>query len=64
MNWKEALRRWRAQPEEERQRRRRVGIPRTVAHSMAFDGERVDLALLAVRHARRTILPGRPNRKL
>jgi uncharacterized protein with von Willebrand factor type A (vWA) domain len=64
MGWKEAIRQWRALPEEERQRRRRASIPRKVARSMAFEGEPVDLALLEPRHARRRILPGRPNWKL
>jgi hypothetical protein len=63
MDWNEAIRQWRALPEAEQQRRRAT-IPRKVARSMAFEGEPVDLALLEARHARRTMLPGRPNRKL
>lgn len=52
MNWKEAIRQWRALSEEEKQRRRWVSIPRHVARSFAFAGEPVDLAMLEAEHAR------------
>lgn len=48
----ECLERWRALPEEERLRRRWRSIPRSVADSMAFEGEPVDLAWLEERHRR------------
>jgi hypothetical protein len=48
----ECLERWRALPEEERFRRRWQSIPRSVADSMAFEGEPVDLAWLEELHRR------------
>ena len=41
-NWEEAIRKWRALPEEERRRRHLEAIPRHVANSMAMSGEPVD----------------------
>jgi hypothetical protein len=52
MDWKEAIRQWRALPEEEKLRRRLESIPRQVAQSFAFEGEPVDLAMLEAEHAR------------
>ena len=48
----ECLERWRALTEEERLRRRWQSIPRSVADSMAFEGEPVDLAWLEELHRR------------
>ncbi len=39
--WDEMIRRWRALPLEERQRRHLESIPRHVANSMAMEGEPV-----------------------
>lgn len=52
MDWKEAIRQWRALPEEEKRRRRLESLPRKVARSCAFEGEPVDLALLEAELAR------------
>lgn len=62
MDWKEAIRQWRALPEEEKQRRRWASIPRHVARSFAFEGEPVDLAMLEAEHARHPMpaVPPRP----
>jgi hypothetical protein len=64
MEWKEAIREWRALPEEEQQRRRRASIPRKVARSMAFEGEPVDLGELDAWHARRAMLSERPKQEV
>lgn len=55
MDWKEAIRQWRALPEEEKHRRRWESIPRRVAASFAFSGEPVDLAMLEAEHAKRAM---------
>jgi len=52
ITWQEAIRQWRALPEEEKHRRRWASIPRSVARSMAFAGEPVDLAKLEAEHVR------------
>lgn len=52
MDWKEAIRQWRALPEQEKLRRRWESIPRSVARSFAFSDEPVDLAMLEAEHAR------------
>lgn len=41
MDWREAIRRWRALSPEEQLRRRLEAAPRSVARSMAFEGEPV-----------------------
>jgi hypothetical protein len=65
MDWKEAIREWRALPEEEQQqRRRRASIPRKVARSMAFEGVPVDLGELDAWHARRAMLPVRQKQEV
>lgn len=61
MDWKEAIRQWRALPEEERQRLRRESIPGKVARSFAFEGEPVVLAMLEAELARHPIPPVRAN---
>lgn len=53
MDWNEAIRLWRALPEEEQRRRRLASIPLKVVRSCAFEGEPVDLAMLEAEHARR-----------
>lgn len=58
MDWKEAIRRWRALPPEERLRREWESIPENVATSMAFAGEPVDLDVLKETHATRPLPPG------
>lgn len=45
-DWKQAIREWRALPEEEQWRLRIANLPRKVARSCAFEGEPVDLAML------------------
>lgn len=55
MDWKEAIRQWRALTEEERQRLRRESIPGKVARSFAFEGEPVDLAMLEAELARYSV---------
>lgn len=57
MDWKEAIRQWRALPEEEKQRVRRQNLPGKVARSFAFAGEPVDLAMLEAEHARHPMPP-------
>jgi hypothetical protein len=52
MDWIEAIRQWRALPEEEKLRRRLESIPRQVAQSFAFEGEPVELAEVEAEHAR------------
>lgn len=52
MDWKEAIRQWRALLEEEQRRRRRENLPRKVPRSMAFEGEPVDQAMLEAELAR------------
>ncbi|HEB79615.1 MAG TPA: type I-U CRISPR-associated protein Cas5/Cas6 [Rhodospirillales bacterium] len=44
--WKQAILEWRALPEEERHRRRVLGLPRKVARSMALEGEPVSAEML------------------
>jgi hypothetical protein len=61
-DWKEAIRLWRALPEEEKARRRWARIPLNVAQSMAFEGEPVDLAVLEAQHALRPMPPVRPRK--
>jgi len=46
MDWKQAIKRWRALPDEEKVRARRSRIPLNVAESMAFEGEPVELTAL------------------
>lgn len=53
MDWQEAIRQWRALPEEEQRRLRLENLPRKVARSFAFEGEPVDLAMLEAELARR-----------
>ena len=53
----EIIRRWRALPEAEKHRRRWASIPRSVARSMALEGEPVDQAMLEAEHARRPMPP-------
>ncbi len=53
MDWKQAIKRWRALPLEEQARIRRGRIPLNVAESMAFEGELVDLRMLETEHVRR-----------
>ncbi len=53
MDWIEAIRHWRALPEEEKLRRRWEAIPRSAARSFAFEGEAVELELLEAEHAGR-----------
>lgn len=53
----EAVRQWGALPEDEKLRRCWASIPRSVAPSMAFAGEPVDLAMLEAAHARRPMPP-------
>jgi hypothetical protein len=57
MGWKERIHQWRALPEAEKHRRRWKNIPRSVAESMAFEQEPVDLAMLEAEHARRPMSP-------
>lgn len=57
MDWKEAIRAWRALSPEVRLRREWDQIPENVAASMAFEGEPVDLEQLRADHARRPPLP-------
>ena len=57
MDWKEVIRQWRALPEAEKHRRRWASIPRSVARSMALEGEPVDLAMLEAEHARQPMPP-------
>lgn len=57
MDWREAIWRWRALPDEEKHRRRWESIPRSVARSFAIAGEPVDLALLEAEHARQPMPP-------
>jgi hypothetical protein len=63
MEWKQAIREWRALPDEEQRRRRRVNLPLKVARSMAFAGEPVDLADLMTEPAMRPMpmAPAKPN---
>jgi hypothetical protein len=51
-DWKEAVRRWRALPPEEKRRIRWESIPGRVASSMAFSGDPIDEAKLREAHAR------------
>jgi hypothetical protein len=60
MDWKEAIRQWRALPETEKHRRRWASIPRSVARSFAFEGEPVDQARLEAEHARQAMPPAIP----
>lgn len=57
MDWREAIRQWRALPEAEKRRRRWRSIPRRVAESFAFEGEPVNLAMLEAEHARWAMPP-------
>jgi len=52
MDWREAIRQWRALPEEEKRRDRLENLPRKVVRSCPFEGEPVDLALLEAELAR------------
>ncbi|MBI4195272.1 MAG: hypothetical protein HY526_09350 [Betaproteobacteria bacterium] len=52
MDWKQAIKHWRALPREEQRRIRLSRLPRKVARSMAFEGEPVELAVLRREHAR------------
>lgn len=54
MTWQDQLRRLRALPEETRLRLMWEQIPLSVAESMAFEEEPVDLEILRQQHARRT----------
>lgn len=51
MDWKQAITRWRALPNEEKARTRRNRIPLNVAESMAFEGEPVELEMLRAEFA-------------
>ena len=53
MDWKQAIERWRALPQETRARIRRNRIPLNVAESMDFEKEPVDPRTLEQDHARR-----------
>ncbi len=53
IHWEEAIRNWRALPEEERRRLHLAAIPRHVANSMAMAGEPVDEDWIRQRLARR-----------
>lgn len=64
MDWKQAIERWRALPQEERVRVRRSRIPLNVAESMAFEGEPVDLAALQAELVRLDALPATSKRAL
>ena len=57
MKAQEIIRRWRALPEAEKHRRRWAIIPRSVARSMALEGEPVDLAMLEAEHALQPMPP-------
>jgi hypothetical protein len=57
MDWKQAIDRWRALPQEDRARIRRERIPLNVAESMAFEGEPVRLEALRAELARLETLP-------
>lgn len=65
MDWIEAIRLWRALPEEEQRRRRRAALPRKVARSFAFEGEPVDLAMLEAELGRwpMAAVPAKPSEK-
>lgn len=56
-DWMEVIARWRKLPEAEKHAIRWKMIPRSVAASMAFEGETVDLAMLEAEHARRPMPP-------
>ncbi len=58
VDWKEAIRAWRALPPAVRLRREWDQIPENAAASMAFEGEPVDLDQLRADHARRPLPPG------
>jgi len=51
LDWKQAITDWRALPAAEKARRRWLRIPRSVAQSMAFEGEPVSLEMLEADHA-------------
>lgn len=65
-NWKEVIQQWRSLPEEEKRRRRWERIPRSVAESMVFEKEPVDLSMLEAEHARRPMPPvvSKPDSKI
>ena len=46
MDWKQAIKHWRALSPEQQRQIRRQRLPRMVARSMAFEGEPVDQAML------------------
>jgi hypothetical protein len=54
-DWIQAIERWRKLPEAEKHATRWRLIPRSVAASMAFEGEPVDLAMLEAEHARQPV---------
>ncbi len=56
-DWMKAIERWRKLPESEKHAIRWKMIPRSVAASMAFEGEPVDLATLEAEHARQPMPP-------
>ena len=62
MDWKDVIRQWRALPEAEKHRRRWTSIPRSVARSMALEGEPVDQAMLEAEHARQPMPPATSTR--
>lgn len=49
-DWREAIEAWRRLPPEEKLRRRFENIPESVAQSMAFAGEPVDIEMLRREH--------------
>lgn len=57
MDWKQAIENWRRLSPQERERRRWQRIPRSVAQSMAFEGEPVSLQVLEAEHARHPMPP-------
>ena len=63
MDWIEAIRLWRALPEEEQRRRRRAALAPKVARSCAFEGEPVDLAMLEAELGRwpMAVIPAQPS---
>ena len=57
MDWKEAIRRWRALPWGDKHRRHRENILRSGKRSFAIGGEPVELTMLEAGHARRHTRP-------
>ena len=57
MDWKQAIKHWRALNPEQQRQIRRQRLPRMVAHSMTFEGEPVDQAMLEEALVHRTQRP-------